>query len=99
MVGLYQDPQGDNIKISNTHSSHDVPRRDSVYTPDAEIRRLRKRISELEKSQQPSQVITVSAMCRLLFSTSESKLLRIKERRAYRDGIKRKGDKIGMVVS
>ena len=26
-----------------------------------------------------------------------SKILRIKERRAYRDGIKRKGDKIGMV--
>ena len=25
------------------------------------------------------------------------KILRIKERRAYRDGIKRKGDKIGMV--
>ena len=29
--------------------------------------------------------------------TSKLKILRIKERRAYRDGIKRKGDKIGMV--
>ena len=29
--------------------------------------------------------------------TSKKKILRIKERRAYRDGIKRKGDKLGMV--
>ena len=28
---------------------------------------------------------------------TSKKILRIKERRAYRDGIKRKGDKIGMV--
>nr|CAA76688.1 metabotropic glutamate GABA-like receptor [Geodia cydonium] len=56
MVGLYQDPQGDNIKISNSHGSHDVPRRDSAYSPDAEIRRLKQRISELEKNIQPSQM-------------------------------------------
>ena len=30
-------------------------------------------------------------------TTSKSKILRMKERRAYRDGIKRKGDKIRMV--
>ena len=56
MVGLYQDPQGDNIKISNT-GSHDAPRRDSVYSPEAEIKRLRRRISELERSQQTVQVL------------------------------------------
>ena len=33
----------------------------------------------------------------LLYITSKLKILRIKERRAYRDGIKRKGDNIGIV--
>ena len=39
----------------------------------------------------------IKRILQLLFCTSKSKILRIKESRAYRDGIKKKGDKIGMV--
>ena len=57
MVGFYQDPDGENVRIVQT-GSHEVPRRDSLYnySPDAEIRTLRQRIAELERNQQPSRV-------------------------------------------
>ena len=45
----------------------------------------------------PYLVIHVNGQRSVHIDTSKSKILRIKERRAYRDGIKRKGDKIGMV--
>ena len=58
MLGLYQDPEGDNVKIVTT----EVPHRDQAYTPEEEIRKLRRRISELERSQQTSKVYALKLL-------------------------------------
>lgn len=55
MVGLYQDPEGENVKIVTTD-------KDPGYSPEVEIRILRHRISELERNQLPSRVYIPSLL-------------------------------------
>ena len=48
MLGLYRDPEGNSVKIENA-TPREVPTREPDYTREAEIQKLRHRISELER--------------------------------------------------
>ena len=48
MLGLYRDPEGNSVEIVNA-TPHEVPTREPDNTREAEIQKLRHRISELER--------------------------------------------------
>ena len=48
MLGLYRDPEGNSVKIENA-TPREVPTKEPDYTREAEIQKLRHRISELER--------------------------------------------------
>ena len=63
MVGLYKDPEGKNVKIMSFTRESSANQKELGDPIDTEIKKLRRRVTELERSHQQA---TVSFFWKLL---------------------------------
>lgn len=68
MVGLYKDPEGKNVKIMSFTRESSSQQKEFGDPIDTEIKKLRRRVTELERNRQ--QAVVKSIHIYLLFCVS-----------------------------